>query len=157
LTGADTLVLRRLSHLDGDTLSSLVEYGRSALGDSALDEWLLPVVAACGWLYVGVAGDETVGSAEVIRCRGEKDLYLEGFYIRPAFQGQGLGGKLLALVMAELGREGHERITATLDPDNEAAARLYQAAGFKGSSLLRGHYGPGRDRLLVSASLGRRP
>ena len=53
-------------------LAALVEYGRSALGESALDEWMLPVIATCGLLYVGRVGEEIVGSAEIIRCIDER-------------------------------------------------------------------------------------
>ena len=72
---AGQLVVRRLTHLEPALLAALVDYGRSALGESALDEWMLPVIASCGLLYVGRLGDEIVGSAEIIRCLDGDDLY----------------------------------------------------------------------------------
>jgi hypothetical protein len=37
-------VVRRHTQLDPELLASLVEAGREALGGSALDAWLLPVI-----------------------------------------------------------------------------------------------------------------
>lgn len=150
---AGELVIRRLTHLDPVTLVSLVGYGRSALGESALDEWMLPVVASCGLLCVGRVGEEIVGSAEIIRCIEDGDLYLEGFYIRPQYQRLGFGTELLAGVKEMLSRERFTRLLVTLSPENEAGMRLYEKNGFKEIDYLPDHYGPGRNRLLLVAEL----
>ena len=83
------LAVRRLSHLDLRTLEELSAYGREALGEGALDEWMLPVIATCGLLYAARSGEQTVGAAAIIRCLDGKDLYMDNFYIRPAFRGRG--------------------------------------------------------------------
>lgn len=148
------LVIRRLSRLEPEMLSSLEEYGREALGDSALDRWMLPVIAGYGLLYVGVAGaTEVVGAAEIIRCLQDGDLYLEGFYIRPRFQGWGYGSQMLTAIRAILRGDGYKRLLATVDPENLDARRLYEKTGFTRAGFLPDHYGPGRDRLLLSLNL----
>lgn len=153
VTPAGGLVVRRLTHLDLSNLEKLAGYGRAALGESALDEWLLPVVAACGLLYVGRSGEEIVGAAEIIRCLEGDDLYLEGFYIRPEFQRRGHGRRLLDEIIALLAREDFNRLLATVDPGNEAGQRLYGGAGFSQCDYLPDHYGQGRHRLLMARDL----
>lgn len=151
--GRDSMVIRRLTHLEPETLSLLVEYGRAALGESALDEWLLPVIASCGLLYVGRLGEEIVGSAEILGFIESGDLYLEGFYIRPELQGRGYGTEMMLGVMELLSREGFSRMLVTLDPDNEAGMKLYDRTGFREVDYLPDHYGPGRNRLLLAVEL----
>lgn len=151
--GRDSMSIRRLTHLEPETLSLLVEYGRAALGESALDEWLLPVIASCGLLYAGRLGEEIVGSAEILGFLDSDDLYLEGFYIRPEMQGRGYGTEMMLGVMELLGREGFSRMLVTLDPDNEAGMKLYDRTGFREVDYLPDHYGPGRNRLLLAVVL----
>lgn len=149
----DGLLMRRISHLDPEALLALETYGREALGDSALDRWMLPVISFCGLLYVGYSGSDIVGAVEILRCMEEGDLYLEGFYIRAGFQGRGYGSSMLAGLSGILARSGFRRLLATVDPGNRAARRIYEKTGFVKTEFLPGHYGPGRDRLLLSLDL----
>jgi len=147
------LAVRRLTHLDTAMLAQLTRYGRDALGDSALDAWMLPVIATCGLLFVGKSGEEIIGSAEIIRCLEEGDLYLEGFYVRPEFQRKGYGTAILTGVLEVLSRESFDRLLVTLAPENEPGRRLYEKTGFSEIDYLPDHYGPGRSRLLMAAPL----
>lgn len=147
------LVVECLRRPDSEDIAELRHHGRAALGESALDEWLLPVVAGYGWLFMARSDGEFVGSAEILRSRDDGELYLEGMYVTPGMQGRGLGRQLLAVVMERLADEGYRLLWATLDPANKAAARLYRAAGFTEHELRRDHYGPGLDRLLLCAGL----
>lgn len=151
------LVIRRLTGLDAVTLEALERIGLEALGDSALDHWMLPVVARCGMLYAGVVEGEIVGGAEVLRCLQEGDLYLEGLYISPAHQGRGHGARLLTHVIEASSQAGYRRLLATVDPENEAGRRLYGKAGFRETGWLPDHYGPGRHRLGIELELDVRP
>lgn len=154
---AAELAVRQLAALDIPTLTALERIGAAALGESALDAWMLPVVARCGLLFVGESAGEVVGAAELLRCADAGALYLEGLYISPEHQGRGLGGRLLAVVVDELARQGFTRVTATVAPDNDAGRRLYAAAGFGETAELPDYYGPGRHRLEIALDLsGRR-
>lgn len=148
------LAVRRLTELDAAMLADLQAYGRAALGDSALDHWLLPVIAAHGLLFVGSIDGDVVGAAEIIRSMAESELYMEGFYIRPEYQGRGHGAALLAGVRQQLAGAGFKRLLATVDPANRAGCRLYDRAGFTQVSHLPDYYGPGRHRLLLALGLG---
>lgn len=147
------LAVRRLSHLDVRTLEELAAYGKEALGEGALDEWMLPVVATCGLLYAARSGEETVGAAAIIRCLEGEDLYMDNFYIRPAFRQRGYGRRLLGEVCGLLSGAGFGRLLVTIDPGNEPGQRLYGGAGFKEADYLPDHYGRGRHRLLLALDL----
>lgn len=153
----DPVAIRRLTHLEPATLGELVEYGRAALGESALDEWMLPVIASCGLLYVGRVGEETVGAAEILGILDSGDLYLEGFYIRPEMQGRGYGTRMMLGVIDLLAKEGFKRMLVTLAPENEPGMKLYDRTGFREIDYLPDHYGQGRHRMLLAVELSGQP
>ncbi|MHB8168776.1 MAG: GNAT family N-acetyltransferase [Thermoleophilia bacterium] len=140
--------------LEPAELEELERYGRESLGEAALDRWQLPVVAAFGFLFVGSLAGETVASAQVIRCRREGDLYMDGLYVRERFRGRGLGGALLQGVLGQLAGQGSfRRLLVTVDPGNAVALALYLPRGFRVVDEMSQFYGPGADRLLLAAAL----
>ena len=145
--------IRRLTGLDPGQLSRLVRYGRESLGDAAPDEWMLPVIAAFGYLFVGRIDGTIAGSAQVFRCRQEGDLYMDAFYIRPDRRRRGMGRAMLEGVMEHLSREGYHRLLVTAAPGNREATALYETAGFGEVEVLEDFYGAGRQRLLLAAPL----
>lgn len=153
----DGLTVRRLEQLGPGELEALERYGREALGEAALDRWQLPVVAAFGFLFVASEAGEIAGSAQVIRCRHEGDLYMDGFYMREQCRGRGLGAALLATVLRELAALGFARLLVTVDPENKAALRLYSGRGFATAAALPKFYGAGSDRLLLAVKLADQP
>lgn len=134
-------------------LEQLAAYGAESLAEAALDEWLLPVVASFGYMFVARVSGEVVGSAQIIRCLGEGDLYMDIFYIRPPFRRRGYGGRLLTGICLKLSREPYSRLLATVDPHNLVGRNLYAAAGFRELERLDDYYGSGRHRLLLAKSL----
>ncbi len=64
---------------------------------------------------------------------GEKVAELETMYLVPEERGRGLGGNLLDIVDAELGRRGIADLVIGAVPGNTAALRLYERRGFKPS------------------------
>ncbi|HIW74861.1 MAG TPA: GNAT family N-acetyltransferase [Firmicutes bacterium] len=57
-------------------------------------------------------------------------LWLEEVYIRPAFQGRGIGGRFLRY-LAEEYPEPIARLRLEVEEANEGAARLYRRAGYR--------------------------
>ena len=55
--------------------------------------------------------------------------WLEELYIRPAFQGNGLGGSFFSYLEERFG-DRLTRIRLEVEPDNEGALRLYRRLGF---------------------------
>ena len=149
-----SLEVSRLERLQPAQLEELESYGRESLGEAALDRWQLPVVAAFGFLFVGSLAGETVASAQVIRCRREGELYMDGLYVRERFRGRGIGGALLRGVLDQLSGPGSfRRLLVTVDPGNAAALSLYRARDFRVVDEMPQFYGPGADRLLLAAVL----
>ncbi len=145
--------IQRVTCLDPGQLARLAGYGRESLGDAAPDEWMLPVIAAFGYLFVARFGGNIIGSAQVLRCRQEGDLYMDAFYIRPDRRRQGMGRAMLEGVKERLASEGFHRLLVTAAPGTRAAMALYGAAGFSEAGVLEDFYGAGRKRLLLAAPL----
>lgn len=57
-------------------------------------------------------------------------LWLDELYIRPAFQGQGLGSELFAFIDEQY-KDRVARMRLEIEPDNEGAARLYRRQGYE--------------------------
>lgn len=53
-----------------------------------------------------------------------------GMHVATRFQGQGVGGKLMAALLDEADRRDLVRVELTVFPDNVRARRLYERAGF---------------------------
>jgi ribosomal protein S18 acetylase RimI-like enzyme len=153
-TKPDSLKVRQLEHLDPHMVARLTDYGSESLGSAAPGEWLLPVIARWGLLYVAEEEGEIIGSAQLFCGAEASEVYMDGFFIRPGYRGRGYGRSLLAVVADRLRARGYCRLVLTLDPRNQAAASLYQGAGFREIAKLDDFYGYGRDRWLMSLELG---
>lgn len=56
-------------------------------------------------------------------------VWVEELYVLPPFQGQGVGGRTLALL--EEYYPNAKRLRLEVEPENEAAARLYRRLGYE--------------------------
>lgn len=101
-----------------------------------------------------VVGEQIAGLVQF----GEEELddhrhaYLD-IFVGDRYAGRGIGTEVLERMIDMLARErGHHRITIDPDPENEAAVRSYEKAGFvRVGTLERAHRGTGawRDALLM--------
>lgn len=62
---------------------------------------------------------------------GRKRAYIYGFRVKPEFQGQGIGTRMLSEVELDLIKRGFHRVTLTVSKENEAAFRLYHRLGYR--------------------------
>ena len=147
----DRMQLIRLARPTLDELAELAAYDKEAFGETGLRSYDLGVVARAGALYVGMVGDTIAASCQLMRMMDEPDMFwVLGFYVRPDFQGQGLGGRLLRGVGAQVVRQ-HEGsgLMLTADPGGAVALRLYLGFGFRVVEQVADFYGPGEDRLVL--------
>ncbi len=85
--------------------------------------------------------------AEVIRGfivalyrKGTRGGYLETLDVDPAYQGQGVGLRLLCAAEEEMKRRGLSFSQLEVSEGNKTAIALYQKAGYKPKKLLEGYY-----------------
>jgi ribosomal protein S18 acetylase RimI-like enzyme len=62
---------------------------------------------------------------------GEDRAYLYAFRVRPEFRSQGLGGRMMQVVDADLRRRGFHWVTLNVARDNRRARQLYERAGYR--------------------------
>ena len=95
--------------------------------------------SARGRIYVARDGRRVVAMASLLftvsTAEGGKAAWFEDLVVRPEYQRQGIGEKMLAYVVAQARSEGVLRITLLTDMQNEGAQALYRRAGFVGSPM----------------------
>lgn len=87
----------------------------------------------CVRLYLIENGGQTAGYALLALTfsneAGGDVVWLDEIYIRPEFQGKGLGNEFFDFLEKEYADAA--RIRLEVEPDNEGAVRLYRRRGFK--------------------------
>ena len=79
---------------------------------------------------IGEADGEAVGFARTQFHKDEKRLYLASLYLLPAYQGKGIGGKLLRAAEERAEAYGLTELWVGVMVRNEAAGRWYDRKGF---------------------------
>ena len=73
--------------------------------------------------------------------------------VAPAWQGRGLGGRLLDAFLGRARREGAVRVHLEVRESNAPARALYRGYGFRPEGRRRRYYADGEDALLLGAAL----
>lgn len=95
--------------------------------------------------YGGLAAVDGSGSVQTIG-------------VLPGHQGAGLGGRLLAELLAAAGGFGCHEVLLEVRVDNLPAQRLYERFGFAAIGIRRGYYQPGNiDALVMRCALQETP
>lgn len=151
----DRLSISRIFHADHALLVKLEGYDREVFGPTGLRTYDLAVVTQAGAIYLGQIDREIVGSCQFLRMVDEPDFfYVVGFYIRPEWQGRGLGKAFLLGVAEEIKKLGAAGMVLTVDPENTPALNLYQHTGFADQTFIRDFYGEGHDRYIMRWRFG---
>jgi ribosomal protein S18 acetylase RimI-like enzyme len=133
----------------------LESYDTEAFGLTGLRTYDLAVMAEAGAIFLAWDGDEVLGGCQLIRMLDEPVFcYVVGFYVRPAWQGQGLGRRLLEAVARECRTLGAEGLVLTVAPDNLRALGLYKSFGFVEDTFISHFYGEGEDRYVLRWRFG---
>ena len=146
--------LRHTGRLDIDALEHLATQEREIHGDCGWRQWELPVFADHGRNYVLEIDGEFAGVAQLIRNWDDPSgVYLAGFGLAASRQGRGWGTRFLKLLLTELAGQNVTAVELTVAPDNTAALKVYDEAGFKVIDRHDGKYGVGEDRLIMRLEL----
>jgi ribosomal-protein-alanine N-acetyltransferase len=78
------------------------------------------------------------------------ELHVNNLAVDPGWRRRGVGGVLLAFVLADAAAEGAVRATLEVRRSNEAARRLYERLGFACTGVRAGYYRePVEDALIL--------
>jgi len=86
------------------------------------------------------------------------EIHINNLAVHPECRGAGLGRQLLAGALAAAHRMGVRRATLEVRRSNQAAQRLYAAAGFRVVGVRHDYYTePAEDALVLSAPVVESP
>lgn len=83
-----------------------------------------------GRLYLARV-DGTAAGCVALRQIDRESCELKRLYVRPAFRGHGLAGRLVDQVLSDAGASGYRAVLLDTFPFLEDAIRLYQKRGFR--------------------------
>jgi ribosomal protein S18 acetylase RimI-like enzyme len=71
---------------------------------------------------------------------GRRRAYVHSFRVKPAWQGRGLGSRLMEVVEEDLAGRGFREVTLNVAKDNLGALRLYRRLGYEVVSEIPGRW-----------------
>lgn len=83
--------------------------------------------------------DRVAHLEDFFEARVDNSWFLESLGVFPAWQGQGIGSRLLEMTMEKATEEGYPSICLLVFADNQAAIRLYRRKGFEEDRKVRVH------------------
>ncbi|MHB1344607.1 MAG: GNAT family N-acetyltransferase [Thermoleophilia bacterium] len=148
MTGVVDVV--RLTRPGLEELAELAAGDEEAFGHTALRSFDLGVVARAGGLFVARVDGQTAACCQLVRTFDEPGVFwVVGFWVRPPWQGRGLGRALLTAVAREVRAAEGFGLMLTVEPDNIRAINLYSSFGFRFVEEAPEFYGPGEDRHVL--------
>lgn len=136
-----------------DDIPLLIELEKTHSGSSTYS----PEIEAADWVedlkngtvYLIEMDGEVIGNA-AYEPRGENDYYLGSIMVVPRFQGRGIGRMILQKLLEDM--KCAKRIELVTHPNNAAALKLYENAGFVVESRHENYWGETEPRLLLALS-----
>lgn len=144
-----------LRDVDWPLLECLVQMEMEAFGMGGLNAWQLVPFIRHGRVFAVYEREEAVGLIQFMRdwenCR---KAYLIGVSVAERMRGQGVGTLLIRNTLEQLKLEDINEIELTVDPENQAAIKVYRdKLGFTAKGKRSNEYGLGEDRLVMTLSL----
>jgi ribosomal protein S18 acetylase RimI-like enzyme len=81
-------------------------------------------------LFVALDGDTLAGSVQLKRL-DESTAEVKRLYVRPQYQSEGIGRRLMETVIEEADEDGFDTLRLGVGPYLERAQRLYESLGFE--------------------------
>lgn len=149
----EVLVLRPATTAD---LPALVRLETEAFtGDRLSPRSLRRLLAGpTGATIVSVADGRVVGYALVLFRKDAKVARLYSLARDRAWQGRGVGGRLLEAAEAEAGARGVDELRLEVRADNVPARALYMRHGYVEMGVRRAYYHDGMDAVRMRKRLG---
>lgn len=156
--GADgPLNVYLVQDFDLKLLRRMVNFGLDIFGELGMDEWGLVPQIRHGNVFLLKAGVKKPIVGLAILMRDWEDpykAYLFDYAIAEDWRGKGLGYAFLKAIAENLLEQGFDRMSLTVDVENEAAIRLYRdKVGFKAVLFKRDEYGEGHDRYVMELDM----
>jgi RimJ/RimL family protein N-acetyltransferase len=90
------------------------------------------------WVQLAVTdGDGTLIGDVAVGLEQDSAVAMVGYTIAPEHQGKGYATEAVGALVDRLVADGVHRVTATLDPDNLASARVLERCGFRFTGIAR--------------------
>lgn len=138
------------------------EYHKSALLLTENDPWLRlgktfdysmgKVRDAAGELYVVYLDDQIAGCI-LIELHGNLKGFIRSFCMDPAFQGKGIGGKVIKYI-EDLIFESYPNVFVFAASFNEGAIRFYERHGYERVGVFKDYVVEGSDEILFRKTIG---
>ncbi|MFB6126089.1 MAG: N-acetyltransferase family protein [Halolamina sp.] len=97
-------------------------------GRDRIEEWLDNILADDCRNVVAWDGDDAVGHATLVP---DEDAWELAIFVLQAYQGAGVGTRLLRALLGHAERAGIERVWLTVERWNQPAVALYEKTGFE--------------------------
>lgn len=121
-----------------------------AFGETGLRKYDLAVMSEAGAVFLVRSGEKIAGSCQLLRVLDQPEFfYVVGFYVRPPWQGRGVGKAFILAVAEQARAAGAVGLVLTVAPDNTRAMELYQSVGFVDEGCTPEFYGRGQDRHIL--------
>ncbi|GAT66452.1 30S ribosomal protein S18 [Planomonospora sphaerica] len=150
--GAGGAVLRRMT---ADDLPAVMELERETFPADAWSEGMLRGELAdqprTRHYVVALAGGRIVGYAGLAAAGDQADV--QTIAVAAGHRRAGIGGAMLAELLAEAVRRGARSVFLEVRADNPEAQAVYDRFGFERIGLRRGYYSDGTDAIMMKKDL----
>jgi ribosomal-protein-alanine N-acetyltransferase len=113
----------------------------------------LPAAVASDNASQGSADDDSVPVGYVIAMTGPETAHIAELVVAPSHRRSGRGRRLLAGALDRLRETGATSVELAVEPDNDAARRLYEAFGFEEKTRVTEYYEDGGTAVLMRRPL----
>ncbi len=128
---------------------------RASFGRDAYPERLFrELYRDCGGLFFTARLGRRI-AAYAVSCLREQTGEIVSLAVEPTAREMGLGRALFDHTLGKLAESGATHAELAVRPENEAAIRLYRAAGFRRAGFVRGYYEDGGDAWVMRRRLER--
>lgn len=157
IEGVDSLKVYLVQDFNLSLLKKMVNFGLDIFGDLGMDQWGLVPQIRHGNVYVLTEEGQHKIVGLAILMRDWEDFYkayLFDYAISEDLQGRGLGYEFLKIIAGDLIDQGFDKMSLTVDVNNEPAIRLYRdKIGFESVLYSVDEYGKGEDRYIMELEL----